>query len=160
MVLRLVFFRHGEAVPVEEAGSDEERWLTEKGREDVRLVARLLPCKPSLVVHSPLRRARETAEIIASIHGVEARVDERLSPGVFSFDALREMEPGDCWVLVGHAPSINVVVSALIGGGQVKIAAGGAAYVEAEQLERGMGVLRELITPSLARRASEALRGG
>ena len=100
-----------------------------------------------------MRRARETAEIIASIYSVPVRVEERLSPGVFSFEALEEIGVEDCWVLVGHAPSINAVVSALIGGGQVKIAAGGAAYVEAEAVERGAGVLRELITPSLAERA-------
>jgi phosphohistidine phosphatase len=157
MPIRLVFFRHGEAVPASEAGSDEERWLTEKGRRDVELVARLLPWSPSEVLTSPLRRARETAEIIASLCNVEVRVEERLAPGTFSFEALEEIDPGDGAVLVGHAPSMNNVVSALIGGGQVKIAAGGAAVVEAEAIARGAGVLRELITPDLARRALEKL---
>jgi len=160
MVVRLVFFRHGEAVSVGEAGSDEERWLTEKGRRDVEVVARLLPWRPSVVLTSPLRRARETAEIISSLYNVEVRIEERLAPSVFSFEALEEIDPADATVLVGHAPSINNVVSALIGGGQLKIAAGGAAVVEAEAIARGSGVLRELTTPALAWRALERLQGG
>jgi phosphohistidine phosphatase len=157
MAIRLIFFRHGEAVPASEAGSDEDRWLTEKGRRDVEMVAKLLPWRPSIILTSPLRRARETAEIIASIHKVEVKVEERLAPGTFSFEALEEINPDDGTVLVGHAPSMPAVVSALIGGGQVKIASGGAALVETDAIARGAGVLRELITPDLARRALERL---
>ncbi|ABM80132.1 phosphohistidine phosphatase, SixA [Hyperthermus butylicus DSM 5456] len=152
-----IFMRHGEAVGVDVAGSDEERWLTERGREDVELVAMLLPVRPRVVYSSPLRRARETAEIVARLYGAKVTVAEQLEPGRFSVEALQELGPEPDSVLVGHAPSMWRVVSALIGGGDVVIPAGGAAIVEAEELERGMARLLELVTPRAARTALETI---
>ena len=146
-----VFMRHGRAVPASVAGSDEDRWLTGEGRNDVAAAAKLIPFMPRVIYTSPLRRARETAEIVSRIRGGEVRVVEQLSPGMASCEALEDLEPGPETVFIGHAPSIELIVSRLIGGGAVRIEAGGYALVEAEELSRGQGELVELVTPRVAR---------
>src|SRR5919206_535521 len=40
--VRIYLVRHGDAVPEEEAGSDRDRWLSPRGREAARVLARLL----------------------------------------------------------------------------------------------------------------------
>jgi phosphohistidine phosphatase len=153
----IIVMRHGRAVPAEEAGGDTNRWLTPEGRRDVEAVARLLPRGAVRVVYtSPLRRARETAEIVARVHGAGVVVLEDLAPGRAGCHRLDgAVAPGA--VLVGHNPDLEELLCCLIGGGHVHLAAGAAAVVEAERLSRGAGRLVELITPRLAR---EALGGG
>ena len=70
-VYQFVFLRHGESV-----GNAESRWqgqsdypLTEKGRAQARALAerwKFENVKFNLAISSPLIRAKETAEIIAS----------------------------------------------------------------------------------------------
>jgi len=148
MVL-VVFFRHGRAVSKEEAGSDENRWLTPRGRCEVEAVARLLPVKPLVVYTSPLRRARETASIISSIHGSEVRVLERLAPGA-DLGVLKEVELVDGVVLVGHNPDLEEMVEALTGG-RVKLSAGAAAGVDVDE-SLASGTLVFLVPPAVATR--------
>ena len=148
---RFILFRHGKAVSREEAGSDEERWLLPEAKREVEAVARLLPFKPVEVLSSPLRRARETAEIIAGVWGVAVRVVEELAPGRASCSSLNGLEL-EGRVLVGHNPDLEELVSCLTGG-RVKLEAGGYAYVEAEGLAEGAGRLRALVQPWLAARA-------
>ncbi len=160
----LIVMRHGRAVPKEQAGSDENRWLLPEAREEARLVARLLPVKPSAVYTSPLRRARETAEIVAEETGSGVVVTEHLSPGKTSCRGLDGIiAPGA--VLVGHNPDLEELVSCLIGGGNVHLSAGSAAVLEytgdgAPRPARAEWRLLELITPGLARRAAERLTRG
>jgi len=49
----LVLMRHGEAVSKDVAGSDEDRWLTDEGRRDVRLMVQCIPFKSAKVVFKP-----------------------------------------------------------------------------------------------------------
>jgi len=149
----IVVMRHGRAVSADEAGGDENRWLTEEGRRDVELVARLLPPGVRVVYSSPLRRARETAEIVARVLGVGVVVVEELRPGrARCRGGLAELaKPGS--LLVGHNPDLEEILCCLIGGGNVHLEAGAAAVVETERLAKGAGRLVELITPGLARRA-------
>ncbi len=80
-IYTFVFLRHGESV-----GNAEARWqgqsdyvLTEKGRAQTRLLAdrwRSEGTKFDLIITSPLIRAQETAEIIASA----LKVDVELEP--------------------------------------------------------------------------------
>jgi len=125
----LAFMRHGKAEPKKPGMADGERRLTPEGREDVKLVAKALPFKPSVIYHSPLRRAAETAEILSKELGVGAREAYALEPEQASLSSLRELNPPDRAVLVGHAPSLPDIVSTLIGGGRVKLRAGGLAVL-------------------------------
>ena len=145
----IVFFRHGRAVSKEEAGSDEARWLTDRGRCEVEAVARLLPVKPPVVYTSPLRRARETAEIIARIHGSRVEVVEALAPGA-DLGVLKQLKLEDGVVLVGHNPDFEEMVEALTGG-RLKLSAGAAAGVEVDE-NLAEGRLIFLVPPSVATR--------
>ncbi|HIP85542.1 MAG TPA: hypothetical protein EYH17_02720 [Pyrodictium sp.] len=146
----LIVMRHGKAVSKDVAGSDEDRWLTEEGKKDVRLAAQCIPFRPAKVLSSPLRRARETATIVVEVLGLESyEVVEELKPGKFTLDALARLSPGDKTVVIAHAPDVNHVIAALIGGGSLEIPAGGFALVEYEKLEPGKGILKALIAPKL-----------
>ena len=148
----LYIMRHGKAEEKKPGQSDEERRLTDEGRQDVELVARLMPYKPSIVYTSPLRRAIETGEIVAQVWNVELRVVEELHPQLLSLDSLKRISLTDNAVLVGHAPSIEKLLSSLIGGGSIKLKAGAVAGVELEHVEEGRAVLLLIITPEIARR--------
>ncbi|AEM37942.1 phosphohistidine phosphatase, SixA [Pyrolobus fumarii 1A] len=146
----IILFRHGRAVSKEEAGSDEERWLTKRGRCEVEAVARLLPVKPPTVYTSPLRRARETAEVIAAVHGSSVRLHPGLAPGA-DLGALKSVEElRDGVVFVGHNPDLEEMIEALTGG-RVRLAAGTAAGIEVDE-NLAEGRLVFLIPPSVATR--------
>jgi phosphohistidine phosphatase len=68
-MLKLWLARHGEAVDPDEAKSDFDRVLTDSGRRRLSEVTRWLLEReepPELILHSPLIRAKQTAEAIAS----------------------------------------------------------------------------------------------
>ena len=82
-VYNFVFLRHGESI-----GNAESRWqgqsdyaLTERGRAQARALAKRWKsenAKFALVITSPLVRAKETAEIIASALDVDIETDPLL----------------------------------------------------------------------------------
>ena len=147
-----MFMRHGKAVSKEEAGGiDEDRWLSSEGRKQVEEVAKLLPQKPSRIYTSPLRRAVETAEIVSKIHGgIEIVKTEILKPGAFICRGLARFDPEPGSILIGHSPNIEEVVSCIVCGGRIKLAAGAVAVVEVRELEYCKGVLVEIIHPRIA----------
>ncbi|MET1102323.1 MAG: phosphoglycerate mutase family protein [Pyrodictiaceae archaeon] len=159
--ITLVFFRHGKAVSIEEAGSDDNRWLTSEGREDVRCVARLLPLTSPLILTSPLRRAVESAEIISNIMNTSYQVDARLLPSSFNKNVLKEILASlnkKEIILVGHSPSLeNTAIQILSPNNKslkIKLPAGGAMILEVTpSLERA--ILREIISPRIARKSCD-----
>jgi len=157
-IMRIMIARHGKAEEKKLGIPDEERRLTTEGRREVEATSRILPWRPAIVLTSPLVRARESAEIIASIYGVEVKVVDELHPSILSLDAIKRIDIPDCAVLVGHAPSIENLVSELIGGGKIKLSTGSIAGVELEVLDKGKGVLRFLITPDIALRILSTTR--
>ena len=79
--MRVYLCRHAKAAPGE---PDEERELTGKGRRQAaELGTRLasLPEPPVVVLSSPLVRARQTAELIASATRAPLEIEQRLAPG-------------------------------------------------------------------------------
>jgi phosphohistidine phosphatase len=147
--VRLILFRHGEAEEKKPDQRDEDRALTDKGRRDVELVAKLLPWTPSRIYSSPLRRAVETAQIISSIYGVEYEVSEYLRPDKLSLEVISRLSLVDNTVLVGHAPSIEELLSQIIGGGKIRLKSGSAAGLELDELKIGAGRLIYIITPDI-----------
>jgi phosphohistidine phosphatase len=126
--MRLIVVRHAHA----DAGDpDELRPLSVRGRDEAHALAeRLAPAAPSLVVTSPLLRARETAAAIARTAGAELRVDERLSPGAAAADVLAAVEgAAGTVVAVGHQPDCSLVLEEL-GGGTVDFPPAGHAVVD------------------------------
>jgi phosphohistidine phosphatase len=114
--VRVYLCRHAKAAPGE---PDELRALTPEGHDQAsRLAERLAsePAPPTLVLSSPLLRARQTAEAISRAVGAELRVDARLSPGATAA-ALREAV-ASCTkpvATVGHQPDCSEIALALTG---------------------------------------------
>jgi phosphohistidine phosphatase SixA len=135
-MLELWIMRHGEAVSPEEASSDAERSLTDFGRRQVAGLARWLQGRielPEQIWHSPLRRARQTATVVAEELGIVDRLREVrvMSPGMSAERLLRELSaiPATPILCVGHQPDVGRCVSELIGGGRFDIPPGFCACV-------------------------------
>jgi phosphohistidine phosphatase len=118
MPVRVHLCRHAQAAP---GSPDASRPLTEAGRlgaaELGRELAVVLPT-PTLVLTSPLVRARETAETIGRALRLEARVDAGLAPGATpaTLAAAVLAEPGHAAVVaVGHQPDCSRIAVALTG---------------------------------------------
>jgi phosphohistidine phosphatase SixA len=104
--VRLFLVRHAHA---KSGDPDELRPLSARGREEARkLGERFAAVEPTLVITSPLLRARETANAIAKAAGAELRIDERLAPGATA-DDIRESVAGNDGpvVTVGHQPDFS-----------------------------------------------------
>jgi phosphohistidine phosphatase len=119
--MRIYLVRHGDAVPEDEAGSDRDRWLSPRGREAARMLGRLLREKhvaPDAIVSSPLPRAVQTAELlatsldyighIASLRSLEPAAQPRVAAGMLG-------SLGTSVVVVGHEPSISALGAYLLG---------------------------------------------
>ena len=112
--MQLILVRHAKAA---HGKPDALRPLTASGRDAASMLGELLAeRRPDAVVSSPLRRALETAEAIASASGLEVAVDERLAPGA-TVERMREAVSGrgETVVAVGHQPDCSEIVLALTG---------------------------------------------
>lgn len=112
--MRIFLVRHAEAAPGE---PDELRPLTAAGKAAARALGeRLATNHIDAVVCSPLLRARETADAIASAVNLEAEPDERLAPGADVAGLSNAVaDRGDTVVVVGHQPDCSELVLALTG---------------------------------------------
>ena len=129
--MRLFLVRHAEAAPGE---PDDLRTLTTQGKQQARELGRRFArkgVKPDAVISSPLLRARETAEGIASALGVDAEQDERLAPGATPEDVRAVVAGrGKTVVVVGHQPDCGQIVAAISGGAAPEFPAGGVRELE------------------------------
>ncbi len=104
--------RHGPAEDFAASGRDRDRALTISGRARVERVAAALRERgerPGRILTSPLARARETADIVAKILGLDTLVDEALAPDGDTCRLARgEVARGAGSVmLVGHEPDMS-----------------------------------------------------
>lgn len=119
--VKLYLVRHADAVSEDVAGSDDVRWLSAKGREAARGLARLLReqnVELDAVVSSPLPRALQTAELVASgldfLGVIEAM--PALAPGCHPRRAAEELGArGRAVMVVGHEPTISSLGAYLLG---------------------------------------------
>ncbi|HTB57962.1 MAG TPA: phosphohistidine phosphatase SixA [Polyangia bacterium] len=123
--MRVTLIRHAEAG--DDAPRDEDRALTARGREDARRLGQALARRGvefSLLVTSPLVRAVQTAEIVASeiryrdrIAVTELLVPEGTASQVVAFlkSTERQLEESPSIALVAHEPILSAVAAALIG---------------------------------------------
>jgi phosphohistidine phosphatase len=119
--LLLYLIRHADAVPEDVAGSDAARWLSARGREAARGLARLLReqrVELDAVITSPLPRAVQTAELVAA--GLDflgfVEVEPGLAPGCHPrvvVDALPGR--GRAVAVVGHEPTISMLGALVTG---------------------------------------------
>jgi phosphohistidine phosphatase len=119
--VRIYLVRHGDAVPEDDAGSDRDRWLSPRGREAARILGRLLReqrIELDAIVCSPLPRAVQTAELLASsLDYIGSIASLRcLEPSAHPRVAVGEVTRAGLGVLVvGHEPSISALGAHLLG---------------------------------------------
>jgi phosphohistidine phosphatase len=123
--MQLYVIRHAEAINVGTNGvdTDVERPLTDKGREQCRVVATALRragIQLEKLLTSPLVRARQTAEELAKQwpdHAPEPVECEELEPGRRKRKLLRELLAvgAETVGIVGHNPDLAELVGWLVG---------------------------------------------
>lgn len=159
--MKLVFFRHGPAVPPGTPGvAEAERPLTPEGRKKTLQAARglkRLDLGIDAVFASPLPRALQTAEIVAEVLRLRPKLMDALAPGTPAGRLLEEVAKLDAKVpvLVGHEPMLSAAMSLAICGstkGSFELKKAGLAMVEFGEGENPhRGSLRLLLAPSILR---------
>ena len=122
----LYLLRHAEAEVL--AASDAARRLTPKGEEQAAKVGKYCRhqgLEPSVVLTSPVTRARQTAEIVArGLGGTELVEVPWAACGMDPWKAMDELaayKKFPAVMLVGHQPDLGGLASALLGLGDVRV---------------------------------------
>jgi phosphohistidine phosphatase len=156
--LNLYIMRHAQAENEPKSGADEARPLTWRGRERTRDAAgglRTLGLRFDAILTSSLRRAAETAEIIADEYANDPppQVLPALSPDVSPRQTLAALAPFARHaevLVVGHEPQISGLASLLLtSGGTVAIRFKKGACVALDlpkAIEPGAAELRWMLT--------------
>jgi phosphohistidine phosphatase len=148
MAQQLWLLRHGEAEP-HDARPDDERRLTDRGREQARVAGcalAALKVKIHLAFTSPKVRARDTALLACKALGVEPIEHAPLAGGFDLDDALELLgagAPDQRVLVVGHEPDFSQVVHDLTGA-RIDLKKGGIAGV---RLDGARGELIVLLRP-------------
>ena len=163
--MTLYVLRHGIAETIAPGGNDAARHLTPRGRAKMRAAAagiRALGIPLDALLTSPLPRAAETAQIVATVVGKTPppRTLPALAPGVAPAEVVRALKPfaRDSHVMVvGHEPGLSELASLMLTGSTdalaLRLKKGGCLAIELTSLvPPAGGVLRWLLTPRQLRR--------
>ncbi len=163
--MELFILRHGEAGKALPPSPKEfQRPLTEAGRKRIEDVGESLKewnINFDKILTSPLRRAKETAETVAKVLGIEDRlVDSNdLKPEgnrLELYKALSKMKVQDSVLIVGHEPYLSILIGDIIAANpnsHISLKKGGIAKIEIETFSpRISGELRWLLTPRQIRK--------
>jgi len=158
----LYILRHGKA---EERSasirSDAKRKLAESGIREMAGIANcleLLDLRLDHLVSSPLKRAKQTADIAAKTllsKKKSVTVWDELKPEIDvekTIRRLKSLKPDSSVMLVGHEPHLSTLIANLIsaapGGVGISLKKGGFAHVRISSTTRNpMGSLRSILTP-------------
>lgn len=116
--VRVYLCRHAHAEP---GSPDELRTLTMEGRARATAMGEELRAarpRPTILLTSPVRRARETAERIGDGLGLEPLIDTRLAPGATLTSLQAAVLAADghgAVVAVGHQPDCSEIAVAVDG---------------------------------------------
>jgi phosphohistidine phosphatase len=158
--MNLYIMRHANAgTPRENATLDRKRGLIKEGKEQCLQVAGVLNAlnlQFDLVASSPLKRALQTAQLVATEVGYEQPmlVTEALSPEAKTADFERLIEEYKLMenvLLVGHNPNLQAFLTQLIareGKANVRLRKAGVARVD---LSRRPSTLNWLLDPRMVR---------
>jgi phosphohistidine phosphatase len=164
----IYFLRHASAGKAfANASKDEKRPLDEDGILQARYVGRMLAnldVQVEQIVSSPLKRAMQTASLVANELAFEGEVqrDDALRPEsqFAQFRALTERyRKHEAIMVVGHNPSLTEFLAKSVG------PAAGVAHIELKKgavakvdLNGRSGILEWLITPRIARTLQTSLK--
>lgn len=165
--MNLYLMRHGIALAQDDPSiaHDAERPLTSKGLKRMRKAARglrALAIPFDSILTSPLIRARQTADIVASTLGLERCLEEisGLAPEsnvehlMFSLTRYQDRKHV---LLVGHEPLLSSAAGHLLGGRKpaslnIEFKKGGLCRIEIDSLPNtAPGTLHWLLTPKQLR---------
>ena len=159
--MHLLIVRHAIAVPHGTPEiADEERPLTDTGRRRFRRVAKGLARmvrRPDALLTSPLRRARQTAEILADAwKDIEPQDEPSLASGDFAGleAALARYRPEELIVVVGHEPHLSSLLAHVVDARSPERFAfrkGGSAMVELKGALSEGGLLHWFARPRMFR---------
>lgn len=123
MTKTLLIMRHGKSSWKDKSLPDIKRPLKKRGEEDSEVIGKILKHKkllPNVILTSPAKRARQTAEIVAKEAGIPKRV--KLVDTLYMaevqdiFNVLRDLEGNPNRVMiVGHNPGLEAVLQMLNG---------------------------------------------
>ncbi len=119
--MNLYLIRHADAEDTAKSGKDADRALSARGREVMEVVAAAFSKvgKAQAIWHSPLVRAKETAEFIAARFPKAAMtVTAALAPSADPRKVLVELSR-DRWedvVVVGHMPHLGLLLGLAVTG--------------------------------------------
>jgi len=116
--------RHGIAADAEAGVRDADRALTTDGKHKLKQIAaglKVLGIAPAVILASPLRRTRETADVLQAALNPPLGVElcAVLAPGHPATEVVAELRPYHDRaevVLVGHQPDMGELASQLLTG--------------------------------------------
>jgi phosphohistidine phosphatase len=162
-LMGLYVLRHGDAGKRLPAGSkDSERALTVTGKQEVEKVAEALQdlgIKFDFVATSPLKRAYQTAEIVANglkvkkgkMEGWDELKPEGKRPELYR--RLSQFKQQSSVLVVGHEPYLSTMIREIVfgnGAGNIVLKKAGLARVEVTSFQPNIKAeLRWLLTPKL-----------
>ena len=161
----LFILRHGEAGQRVSAGrGDFQRPLTAAGQKEVSDIATSLKdlgIKLDVVISSPLKRAHQTASIVAKTFKIEKKMQDwaELSPEgnrLDLYNKLLQLKQQSSVLVVGHEPYLSEMISEMIfegnNGGRIDLKKTGLARIRiVSSTPKFQGELRWLLTPKLLR---------
>jgi phosphohistidine phosphatase len=160
--MKVYILRHGDAVEHGDPRfAENERPLTSKGVRETTRLAKMLRDKEisfDALLSSPLTRARQTAEIVATRVEEKVGFSDHLKPeGDMEklVGQIKKMRPVPETVLVvGHEPYLTQLISELCLGGPglpIKLKKGGLCRLQIEKLaNRNCAILEWLLLPAFS----------
>ena len=159
--MQIYLLRHGIAEEVAASGKDADRRLTVEGRKRLGALLKRAAAggvEPSLILSSPLVRARQTAEMAAKALGYsrEIVVTTALEPGGTPEEVWTELRTwrGETQVLLaGHEPLFSQLGAFLLGtpGLEIDFKKGALMRVDCGSLgPRPRGALKWFLLPKLS----------
>jgi phosphohistidine phosphatase len=158
--MNLYLMRHANAgIARENPLLDDKRALVKEGKEQCILMARTmnaLKVQVDVIVSSPLKRARQTAQLVGTEMGYDARVEvsQALGPEASYADFQEMLSRYSAYenvLAVGHNPNIFQFLGRLItgnGGAAIRMRKGSVARIK---MDRHPALLQWLIDPRTAR---------
>jgi phosphohistidine phosphatase len=163
----LLILRHGEADKSSDSG-DYARPLTVPGTEEITQVAQWLKgleVKLDAVITSPLKRAHQTASIVAKIFDIESKLMDwdELKPESNRIELYRKLSSKQLFkqesalLVVGHEPYLSEIISEANTSSHVVLKKAGLAKIRitSQYAQTMHGELEWLLTPKLMKNISK-----
>ena len=159
--MEIYILRHGNAEEAHGGMRDADRALTSEGAKKLQHVlrrARAIDVQPPVILTSPYRRARETAQVAAEAlrNGSSLLETPALTPDSSPeavWDEIRVHKSDAQIMIVGHEPLLSSVYAYLLNAASVQIVVkkGSLGRIDVDRFTgQPRGILRWLIHPKLA----------